>query len=829
MELKKISVAVAGILCSASVFAINPPVPQLVEKNHAHSHELAHGVETRQSAYTPTKRTIQQPHPTIKNQMLASVMAEPAATSCNIEAFATSNSNTLISQITQQGTECVNDLFSAEKNIQETAFESNNMYYVAKHAVQLAQSYSGNGDDNLEAIFLYLRAGYYAAFYNNNIQFASWVDSAVKEAVDAFVNNSNFYANNDAHGKVLGEVITTMDSAGLQHHYINVVTTWLNRWDNSYAQHWNMRSAVNGVFTILFGGQWNDAFVSAIGSQNNLVDALANFALDQSFIGTDSEFMLANAGRELGRFTQYTGTAIQSNVKSRVKSIFSQYKMYGYGDSVWLGTADTSSYYTDCAEYGICGFQDELKSVVLSQSYTCSPTIRIISQDLTQTQQEAACGKMGYEEGYFHQRLETGNQPVADDNNIQLMVNIFNSSDDYGKYAGPIFDIDTNNGGMYLEGDPSKVGNIPNFVAYEANYANPDHYIWNLEHEYVHYLDGRFDLYGNFNSPTEEVVWWSEGVAEYVANVNDNPRAIETIKDGSVYTLREIFATNYDGFDQDRIYRWGYLAVRFMAERHMDDVNIMLAETRTGNWSGYMSIIDQWASLYQTEFAQWCQDLAKGNTPIDPPVDNKNPIAIITSPGSAKVGEMVTFDSAGSEDPDGQIKSYSWEFSDGFTSNEPMMQRSFDTAGEVMLRLIVTDDQGASTTINASLTIEKVDGSDGLPRDCAVRPKISGGQLVAGEPACLSSVDGLWLTIPAVNEHRSMSITTANGSGNLKVVYSNFGWPNANNLHGWSDNPGNQECITLGTQANYWGYVKITGNYDNAAIVVDFDAPGCRN
>ncbi|TMP65109.1 collagenase, partial [Pseudoalteromonas sp. S1609] len=92
-------------------------------------------------------------------------------------------------------------------------------------------------------------------------------------------------------------------------------------------------------------------------------------------------------------------------------------------------------------------------------------------------------------------------------------------SDDYGKYAGVNFGFNTNNGGMYLEGDPSVVGNQANFIAYEANYANAEHFVWNLEHEYVHYLDGRFDLYGDFNSPTEDVVWWSEGVAEYIANL----------------------------------------------------------------------------------------------------------------------------------------------------------------------------------------------------------------------------------------------------------------------------------------------------------------------
>tara|TARA_Y100001956_G_C4127140_1_gene190842 strand:+ start:2710 stop:5253 length:2544 start_codon:yes stop_codon:yes gene_type:complete len=846
MELKKITVAVVGALFSMHAFAVSEPTPQVVDRavhfDHDHDHAVQHGIENKKPQYSPKKSLPKKPKPEAKKDssavnplttMSAGVSAMRGAEGsgtlpCDVNAFNTNSSSTLIGQITGQGAECVNELFSASSDIQKTAFSSSNMYQVAKHTSSLSRSYRGGGSDDLEALFLYLRAGYYAEFYDNSINFASWVQPAVKEAVDSFVNSGSFYENSDAHGKVLGEVITTMDSAGLQHEYLGVVTEWLNRWDRSYAQNWYMRNAVNGVFTVLFGGQWNDEFVARIGSQSGLVDALSRFALNRQSIGQDDEFMTANAGRELGRFTQYKSTSIESMVTSKVRQIFSQYEMYGYGDSVWLATADTSSYYVECSEFGICNFEQELKSLVLSQTYVCSDSIRILSQNMTADQHRAACGKMGYEEGYFHQRLETGRVPVPDDHNIQLQVNIFDSDDDYGKYAGPIFDIDTNNGGMYLEGEPGTPGNIPNFIAYEASYANADHFVWNLEHEYVHYLDGRFDLYGGFNHPTEKVVWWAEGVAEYVANEDNNPRALETIMDGSTYTLGEIFETTYDGFDVDRIYRWGYLAVRFMFERHMDDVNAMLAETRQGNWSAYKATITQWASLYQTEFEQWQQQLVNGGGggELTPPT------AAIVVASEAKVDETITLSSSRSTDSDGQIVSYFWELGDGSTSVEANPTHQFRSAGDYTIRLTVTDNDGLTASTYARITVIEASngGNNLLPQDCAVRPKVSGGQLTAGEPVCLASQSPIWLAIPAVNEYRTMSITSANGTGDLKLEYSNFGWPNSygSNLHDWSANPGNGECITIVGQANYWGYLKVSGEFENAALVVDFDTAGCR-
>ncbi|WP_038173157.1 collagenase [Vibrio pacinii] len=821
MELKKLSIAVASFLISANAHAASQPTPQVLDRSLQHDHKLEHGVENQTPEYSPTKQTLQQPQPVMR--ALTSTLAEGVAVVCDVEAFATSSSSALIAAITTQGANCVNELFSAESQVQELAFESTNMFNVAKHVTTLAAGYAGGGSDDLEALFLYLRAGYYAEFYNSNLDFTTSVQPAVKEAVDAFVSNSHFYDNNDRHGAVLNEVIITMDSAGLQHAYFNEITQWLTRWNSEYAQSWYMRGAVNGVFTVLFGGQWNNEFVATIANHSELAKALGDFALNQSTIGADDEFMAANAGRELGRLSKYPSADFQNVVKENLTKIFGQYEMYGFGDSIWLGAADTTSYYGECSDYGICNFETDLKKLVLSQNYICSPTVRILSQGMTAAQHQAACDKMGYEETYFHGVLETGNQPVADDHNTQLQVNIFDSSSDYGKYAGPIFDINTNNGGMYLEGTPSSQGNMPNFIAYEASYANADHFVWNLEHEYVHYLDGRFDMYGGFSHPTEKVVWWSEGVAEYVANENNNQRALETILDGSTYTLGEIFETTYDGFDVDRIYRWGYLAVRFMFERHQDDVNLMLVETRRGNWTNYKAIINGWAVQYQSEFEQWQQELVNGG-------GNLQPIASITAVSGAKVNETISFSSADSKDQDGEIVSYLWDFGDGSTSTQANPTHQFSKAGTYTVSLMVTDDDEASDSVVVSIEISQQGDNINLPTDCAVRSKISAGRLTPGVPECLATQSEIWLSIAEVNEHQSMFITTANGTGDLKIEYSNYGWPNteSSNLHGWSNNAGNGECIALNYQSNYWGYIKISGEFENAAIVVDFDTQSCR-
>ena len=462
--------------------------------------------------------------------------------------------------------------------------------------------------------------------------------------------------------------------------------------------------------------------------------------------------------------------------------------------------------------FGICGYKAQLESQVLSQTYTCSPTIKVRSQDLTQAQQIAACNTMGYEENYFHDSLATNNQPVANDNNTQLQVNIFNSSTDYGKYAGHIFGINTNNGGMYLEGDPSDVNNIPNFVAYEADYANPDHYIWNLEHEYVHYLDGRFDLYGDFNAPTEAIVWWTEGVAEYIAKQNDNQAAIDTITDGSTYTLATVFETTYDGFDQDRIYRWGYLAVRFMFEKHFDEVKAMLAETRAGNWSAYKSRVNNWAANYGNEFTQWTQTLA--NTP-----DNIAPTANANGPYSAMVNAVINFSSVNSSDSDGSIISYAWDFGDGNSSTEANPSHSYNQAGTFTATLTVTDDGNSTGTSSATVTITSDNSTTELNNNSSV--------------SNLSASAGQWLfyTLSVPQGATELSISTSGGNGDVDLYTQIDSQPTTNSYHCRPYVGGNSEsCTEAAPQAGIW-HIGLYGynDFDGVTLSVSYNEDNTNN
>ncbi|MFB7026679.1 MULTISPECIES: collagenase [unclassified Streptomyces] len=717
-----------------------------------------------------------------------------AAAACDPADFTGRTGSELVRQIKASTTECVNTLFNLTGDNARLAFRESQMTTVAQALRDASANYPGDASTGTPRLVLYLRAGYYVQWYHPDTvgDYGSTLKTAIRSGLDAFFASPRSRDVTDANGETLAEAVTLIDSAQENARYIHVVERLLTDYDSTWNASWYMLNAVNNVYTVTFRGHQVPEFVSAVQSDPGLVDTLYRFAADHlSLLGTDRAYLTSNAGRELARFTQYTG--LRSKVRPLAAGLLGQSSITGRTAPLWVGVAEMVDHYdrANCASYGTCDLQERLKSAVLPVRHTCSPSLRILAQQMTPAELSTSCTSLLKQDEYFH-RVARDNGPVADDDNTTLEVVAYDSSTDYQTYAGAMYGIDTDNGGMYLEGDPAAAGNQPRFIAYEAEWLRPEFQIWNLNHEYTHYLDGRFTMYGDFTANmTTPTVWWVEGFAEYVSYSYRNlPYTAAMTEAGlGTYSLSTLFSTDY-GHGTTRVYRWGYLAVRYMLEKHPQDMDTVLGHYRAGRWSAARThLTSTIGTRYDGDFRTWLAGCAAGDCGGGTAPGNKPPTADFTT---AVQGLTAAFTDR-SSDADGTVVSRAWDFGDGTTSTQTDPGRTYTAAGTYTVRLTVTDDKGATATTTRSVTVTgtpaaaECTGADvrTLGKNCR-RSNLS---------ATTGNYAYLYLDIPAGTTR--LKITVNGGTGNADLYYSDYNWATTSSYVSRATGPGNDHTLTI--------------------------------
>ncbi len=541
--------------------------------------------------------------------------------------------------------ECHYGLFSLDASLASRVFSATNMQAIASRLNTEANNYNAS-NMALVNLVLYVRAAYYQASGGAIATPDRAILTGLRAPLKKLIDGTVLYQNNVAGPTTASEVYKLVTNLSDEAYYLPSVKAIVERFTNTSAR----PDAVNGLknstaadgftgaLTVFFYSHYRSDATPLLQNDLAYATALNNFVVNNkaALLNSQWAYQLKDTENEAFRFMQYA--ALKNGVKPMVKYQLANSTMTGTDSDLWLGAASAVKYYdnANCSEYGTCNYETKLADTVLKTTHICSPTIKIRAQDMTASQLADSCAALGAEENYVHTMLQTKKQPVSGDNNTALEVVVFDDYANYSKYASVIYGIDTNNGGMYLEGDPSQVGNQARFIAHEASWLRPQFKIWNLEHEYVHYLDGRFDMRGDFGASTAKpTVWWIEGVAEYLSLRNNNQAGIDAAKKGT-YKLSQIFGNTYSMSDYvERAYRWGYMATRFMVERHRSDVDAILAKFRAGDYDGYQTYMNYIGTRYDAEFSNW---VATATTAGEPPVPS-DPVVNLPDCGTYYLGK----------------------------------------------------------------------------------------------------------------------------------------------------------------------------------------------
>ncbi|MFD8388972.1 collagenase [Streptomyces sp. NPDC059680] len=617
-----VCVTVAGLLSAPALAAPLQPHTRAATTPRQHASQPSPA-----GATTPvTERPASQARRLSPAQLppLQPLSAHPArrtarAASCAPGDFGSRSGSALVSFVKASSTDCVNTLFSVTGKDAHDVFRQAQMLSVAAAYTRTAKLYRGDNSGGLEQLVLFLRAGYYVQF-NHSADVGPYtprLTTAVTAGLDAFFARAHSRDVTAVNGDILGETVILTDSADQQGRYLSVYQRLLNDYDSSYDSVDSMVRAVNDVYTPLWRGNWNPDYVKAVEADPGIIDTLYDFALaNTDLLGTDQAFLDSNAGMNLARYVEHT--ELQDTVRPLTKGLLDATAMTGPTAGLWVAVATQANAYdsTDCAYYDVCDLPAKLTRAVLPVNRRCDANVSILAQSLTAADLDAACASVLAQSAYFRGVVKADAAiPGQYVSTIQLVV--FASRADYQTYAGPIYGISTDNGGMTLDGNPSDPANHVTSIMYQK--PTDDGFtarIWNLNHEYTHFLDGRDDMKGDFAQEiTVPDVWWIEGVAEYVSysyrGLADDQAIQEAAK--HTYKLSTLFENTYDNSDVIRTYPWGYLAVRYMAENHPDDLQRMLARFRVGDYAGgYAVYHDGIGTRYDADFDQWLSACAAG-------------------------------------------------------------------------------------------------------------------------------------------------------------------------------------------------------------------------
>ena len=228
---------------------------------------------------------------------------------------------------------------------------------------------------------------------------------------------------------------------------------------------------------------------------------------------------------------------------------------------------------------------------------------------------------------------------------------------------------------------------------------------------------------------------------------------------------------------------------------------------------------------------------------------NQDPIAAFDPPADPTAGQPSEFDAARSDDPDGAIVSYDWDFGDGATGSGVDPSHTYASTGTYTLALTVTDDGGETNTTTRTVTVSASTGGSqteatpdeyddtttiGAPQNDSIPPVSPAGQLFGftglGEPdgsratftqpANDLSIGLAIRDIAAGSQTISLNYSKANNGENFEIVVVD---QNGNEIDGGTtytlgSKSGGPTFTLSAPESNY-----VDTNGDLYVLVVDTD------
>lgn len=570
-------------------------------------------------------------------QTFSSSIETQAATYTMADLNAMSDSQ-LISLIPTLKWNQITDLFVYNNDAYKFYSNTTRMKALIREIETRGARYTASDDLGLPTFLEIIRAGYYLAAYNTELDYLNSVTEKNRctSALNAVVSNSNFALGTAVQDEIVDCAalftsatfinLNTIDKfANIFKTFNNNIGSYASNYDKSIAVYHSMECidySLSNYLRVTGTSLTSSQYYRNIDSFINEIMKLSNTLP----LTSSNTWLVDNALYYTGSFADYLYNRSLANKTLTEAVRIYPYMGYQYFQALFMIDQEFNG--VDYNNKNI-NYQQALengKAYNLPNTYTFDNGKVVIKAGAKVTEEKIKRLYWASKEvkaQFFRiygsdAALEPGN---ADD---RLEIILYNSPDHYDLNRF-FYGIDTNNGGMYIEGDGR-------FFTYERTTQDS---IYSLEelfrHEYTHYLQGRYLIPGLWNQSAiyqnERLTWYEEGGAELFAG-STRTEGIKPRKsmvsgiDTNVSDRYSLSKTMYAKYGNFKFYTYAFVFLNYLYQNDMAAFNELGRLIRTNNVSGYdsyrstLSTSSSYNSAYNSHMQQLYDSYPNLTTPL---------------------------------------------------------------------------------------------------------------------------------------------------------------------------------------------------------------------
>lgn len=622
--------------------AANAPLaPAYLFNSH---NSIGHGIEKRTSEPLGPRMTFISDPATWGIKALQATLK--AGDDCNIDAMlALPDGTSIVNYLKTHTTSCIGFLWTYDSRM-TNLFTTSNITSVLNEISNAAGQYVGDDTQKLDELLTFVRLAYYQNFYHPMQFDKAGLKPTVVATLTKLFNTQHIFDSTNVAGGILNTLLNTVDCTETDTELLapleNTLQIFLNQMPARLQQYNQQLAIYSALYTL--SRAVNNRVLTQVDCQ--LLTLLKSYGL--LTLAPTYDFVANNGLWTLGQIMVRipSWSAIASN------ALEAAYRYQTKWNTQWLWSVRALTLAGDCKTLStgeqVCLSQvrADLKAKLFPQTYNYENGFIKVSTALTQSDVTPLYYATKEVKAQFG-RIAGHLTPVPNDPNAVLKVIIYASPDDYSKYHTFLFNLDSNNGGIYIEQDGT-------YYTYQRTSAQSIYTLQELaRHEYTHYLVGRYFVQGMWGSiplyNNNRMVFFDEGIAEFFAG--STPRddvalrysLINQIKNDKTSRLHinQILSSTYGDF---KFYRYAGTFFHFLSKSHLDifkSLNSYVSTLDTTNFDNLVSQLKANTAL-DTEYQNYLTAAVTNIAQIGTPSTNAPQATDLSYSDPAQIANILT-------------------------------------------------------------------------------------------------------------------------------------------------------------------------------------------